>query len=87
MTRADGLRPIVEKLDREMSRLAARPSVTGADATALLSSWAELVEFLALGPRPELRACPFCGGIGMRAATRCGTCWRKLDPPAPPASA
>jgi hypothetical protein len=87
MRRTDGLRPIVENLDREMSRLLAHPSSEGADTTELLSSWAELVEFLALGPPPELRACPHCGGIGMRAATRCGTCWRKLAPPAPPASA
>ena len=88
MMPTDGLRPIVENLDREMSRFLAR-SLEGAstDATDLLSSWAELVEFLALGPPPELRACPFCGGVGMRAATRCGTCWRKLDPIAPLASA
>jgi hypothetical protein len=85
MMRTDGLRPIVEALDREMSRLLARPDV--ADTTALLSSWAELVEFLDLGPPPELRACPFCGSVGMRPATLCGTCWRKLEPPAPLASA
>jgi hypothetical protein len=84
MVRTNGLRRIVENLDREMSRLLARP---GADTTALLSSWAELVEFLALGPPPELRECPFCGSRGMRAATRCGTCWKKLAPSAPLASA
>lgn len=82
MMRTDGLRPIVENLDREMSRLLARPGGDGVDTTALLSSWAELVEFLALGPPPDLRACPHCGSVGMRAATRCGTCWRKLEPPA-----
>jgi hypothetical protein len=87
MTRTDGLRPIVEALDREMSRFRARPDAAGADTTALLSSWAKMVEFLALGPPPELRACPFCGRVGMRGATRCGTCWRKLEPPTPPASA
>lgn len=88
MRPTDGLRPIVERLDREMSRFFARsPEGASADATALLSSWAELVEFLALGPAPELRACPFCGGMGMRAATRCGTCWRKLTPPASRTSA
>ncbi len=83
----DGLRPIVEALDREMCRLAARPDVADADTTALLSSWAELINFLDLGPPPELRACPFCGSVGMRAVTRCGTCWRKLEPLAPLASA
>ncbi len=25
-------------------------------------------------------ACPFCGNRVMRAATLCGSCWRKLDP-------
>lgn len=84
MISTTGLRPIVEALDREMSRLLLRP---GADATALLTSWAELVEFLALGPPPDVRACPHCGGLGMRAATRCGTCWKKLVPSTPPASA
>jgi hypothetical protein len=80
----DGLRPIVEHLDREMSRFVARTrGAASADATELLSSWAKLVEFLALEPAPELRACPFCGGIGMKAATRCGTCWKRLDPPTP----
>jgi hypothetical protein len=87
MMRTDGLRPIVEALDREMSRFLARPDVAAGDTTALLTSWAELVEFLDLGPPPELRACPFCGSIGMRPATLCGTCWRKLEPPAPLASA
>jgi hypothetical protein len=87
MMRTDELRPIVEALDREMSRVVARPEAAGGDMTALLSSWAKLVEFLALGPAPELRACPYCGGIGMQAATRCGICWRKLEPPAPLASA
>ena len=88
MMPTDGLRPIVENLDREMSRFLAR-SLEGAsaDATDLLSSWADLVEFLALGPAPELQACPLCGSPGMRGATRCGTCWKKLDPSAPLASA
>lgn len=84
MMRIDELRPIVERVDREMVRLLAAP---GADTTALRSSWAALVELLALGPAPELRECPHCGSIGMLAATRCGTCWAKLDPSAPHASA
>lgn len=88
MMRTDGLRPIVENLDREMSRFVAGSGVPGgADPTALLSSWAELVEFMALGPPPELRPCPFCGATGMREASRCGTCWRRLVPPAAAARA
>ena len=85
MMGTDGLRPIVESLDREMSRFVARSG--DADVAGLLASWAALVDYLALGPPPELQACRFCGSIGMRAATRCGTCWRKLVPPAPAASA
>jgi Double zinc ribbon domain len=83
---ADGLRPIVEALDREMSRRLARGNVDGADTSALLAAWAKLVEFLALGA-PAPRECPFCGSIAMRAATLCGICWRKLEPPAPVATA
>jgi hypothetical protein len=87
MTRTNGLRPIVEALDREMSRLLARPDLASADTTELLSSWAELIEFLALEPPRELRACPYCGSVGVRGATLCGSCWRKLEAPAPLASA
>lgn len=86
--RTEGLRPIVEALDRAMSRFDARASDDAyADTSELLASWAKLVEFLELGPPPELRACPSCGRDGMRAATRCGYCWRKLEPLAPLARA
>ena len=88
MMRTEGLRPIVEALDRAMSRFDARASDDAyADTSELLASWAKLVEFLELGPPPELRACPSCGRDGMRAATRCGYCWRKLEPLAPLARA
>jgi hypothetical protein len=86
MIRSDGLRPIVEAVDRGISRLCASGGAPGDDA-ALLSSWAELVEFLALGPSPGLRACPICGSVGMREATRCGACWSKLEPASPIARA
>jgi hypothetical protein len=55
MTPTDGLRPIVENVDREMSRLLARPD---ADTSARLASWAELIEDLALGPAPVPPAPP-----------------------------
>lgn len=88
MLRTDGLRPIVEALDREMARLLARCHQAGpTDTTALRSSWAKLVDFLELGAPPELRECPSCGGVGMRTATRCATCWTKLEPTAPLPSA
>jgi len=44
------------------------------------AAWAEIVDVLALGPTPELRTCPTCGEIGMRAATRCMRCWSSLAP-------
>lgn len=87
MTSTDGPRPIVQALDHELTRFVSRASAAEADTAALLSAWATVVEFLALGPPPDLRACPFCGGVGMRAATRCGTCWRSLDPAAAEQSA
>ena len=31
------------------------------------------------GPDAARVACPFCGNRVMRAATLCGSCWRKLD--------
>ena len=49
----------------------------------LRAAWAEMIAVLALGPPPELRTCPTCGEIGMRAATRCVGCWSSL-PPLPP---
>ena len=50
--------------------------------SALLASWAKPVEFLTLEPAPDLaREYRFCGSIGMRAATTCGTCWRKRERP------
>jgi hypothetical protein len=86
MKKADDLRPIVEALDREMRARLALGNVSGADTSALLASWAALVDLLGLTPAPELRKCPFCGSIGVRGATSCRTCWRKL-PPAPLATA
>jgi hypothetical protein len=47
-------------------------------------AWNRLVRLLALGPAPALRACPSCGRMGMREATRCGSCWVSLTPPATP---
>ena len=85
--RPGDLRSIVEALDREMARLHVRGVVPGTYTVQLLGSWAKLVEHLALRPPPELRACPRCGGVGMRAATRCRSCWATLEPRAPAASA
>jgi hypothetical protein len=52
-----------------------------AAALTLRASWAGLVEILDVGPAPEVRTCPSCGNVGMRAALRCGYCWKALSPP------
>src|SRR5437899_2219184 len=77
----DALRAIVATIDREMSHLS-RPAESEGNRTTdeLRSSWAELVELLALGPAPEVRECPVCKHMGMREASRCGYCWTKLSP-------
>jgi hypothetical protein len=68
------LRAIVAAVDREVAQL------PGDATSALRRSWTELVALLALGPPPELRQCPVCGHVGMRAATLCGYCWTRLSP-------
>lgn len=84
----DGLRAFVEGVERDVALVARSASAQEApDVARLVASWGRLVDFLALGPAPELRACPHCGAIGMRAATRCGGCWRKLVPPGTEAAA
>jgi hypothetical protein len=80
MTNQDEVRSAVEGVSREVSR-ASDAGAMGATA-GLQASWKRLVELLALGPAPAYRTCPHCGATGMQAATRCGTCWEALTPPA-----
>ena len=91
------LRATIATIEREMARLppdegAGHGPANGLSAWAddggqgpphgvLRAAWADLVDQLALGPEPELRECPFCQHVGMRAATRCGHCWKRLTPP------
>ena len=75
------LRPLVATIDREMSRASEMDERENNRATRdLRSSWAKLVELLALGPAPDVRECPVCRRVGMRDATRCAYCWTKLSP-------
>lgn len=74
------LRIVIAAIDRELSLLPTSDDDAVAAIQPLRTSWAELVELLALGPAPETRQCPICGHLGMRAATRCGNCWNKLLP-------
>jgi hypothetical protein len=74
----DKLRVLVESFDREISLR--RSTTADPSADPLHAMWRELVEQLALGPAPETRKCPDCGGTGMRDASRCSHCWIKLQP-------
>ncbi len=82
MNSTDGIRAAVEAMSREMALLGKKDVAgEGADRDALRAAWTALVGELALGPAPEYRKCPYCGEVGMRAATRCGSCWKALVPP------
>jgi hypothetical protein len=65
---------------RELTAAVDTELAAGNPSTNLRTSWGELVALLALGSAPELRACPNCGELAMRAATRCSRCWSSLTP-------
>jgi hypothetical protein len=78
----DGVRLAVEAVDREFSILAEQAGASGGpELKDLRATWRRLVDVLALGPAPVMRACPHCGTLGFAAATKCGKCWRPLVPP------
>ncbi len=68
------LRVLVAAIENALSLLPATATAS------LVTPWNALVGALALGPAPEVRDCPSCGRVVMRAATRCGHCWSKLAP-------
>ena len=75
------LRTVVATIDGEISHLQRQVTSGGRPSlNALLSAWDDLVARLALGPEPEVRVCPVCKHVAMRAATLCGHCWTKLSP-------
>jgi len=67
------LRAAVEQVDREIAALPLPSSV-------LRGAWSQLVCELVLGPARPTRECPHCANVGMRDATLCGYCWKKLVP-------
>ena len=77
------LRATVTTIEREIARLPEPVAHIDGDSppNGLAAACADLVEQLALDPEPEVRECPVCQHIGMRAATRGGYCWTKLVPP------
>jgi hypothetical protein len=74
------LRNIVLTIDAVLGEMMkAPPGVLSESSLAELKlEWAKLVDVLALGPAPDVRACPTCGRTVMRQATRCGYCWKPL---------
>jgi hypothetical protein len=68
------LRATLASIETELARLSG-------PANVLRASVADLVQQLALGPEPDVRPCPTCQRIVMRAATLCGHCWTRLPPP------
>jgi hypothetical protein len=76
------LRIIVSDIDHELACLGRQASAAEhrSAVEALTVSWTRMTALLALGTAPELRQCPRCGSSGMRAATRCGSCWASLSP-------
>jgi hypothetical protein len=76
------LRATIAIIDNEIAHLPKRPSDDDSSdpRSRLRAAVADLVAQLALGPEPEVRECPVCKHIGMRAATVCGYCWTKLEP-------
>jgi hypothetical protein len=73
-----GIRALVDAVERDVSRLRADH---GDASAALVHSWAALVDWLALGPTPQVRGCPRCGSTVMLEATTCGYCWARPTPP------
>lgn len=82
------LRAIVSAIDRELSCLSQdAPAEEHRKATAaLITSWAELVELLAVDdPARSFRDCPVCRQSVRRQATECPFCREPLAvlPPGP----
>lgn len=75
------LRATMAALEREIRRLPGPGTEQGRDSPdALHAAFADLVAELALGPEPDVRECPVCQHVVMRAARRCGYCWNVLTP-------
>lgn len=59
---------------------AVRGGLDASVAGRLRTAFDRLSGALALGPEPAVRACPYCGSVGMRDAKLCGNCWTRLEP-------
>jgi hypothetical protein len=72
------LQAAVEKVERAIDGLS---QGFPESRSALHIAWSQLVRLLAPEPARATRECPRCGNVGMREATLCGYCWKKLVPP------
>jgi hypothetical protein len=72
------IRLAMASVEHELDRLPA--TAPGELQAGLRDAWRAFVTLLAVDPPHELRTCPECGSVGMRAATRCSHCWTKLSP-------
>ncbi|MBI5547454.1 MAG: hypothetical protein HY901_26530 [Deltaproteobacteria bacterium] len=77
-------RATVASAERELSLLPRQEATDDGKGTtsAHAASWADLVGQLALSPDLEVRECPICSHIGLRAVTICAYCCKKLTAPA-----
>jgi hypothetical protein len=78
------LRAMVASVEGELARFSGPVTAEFGKSPpdGLRAAWDKLVAQLALGPEPEVRECPVCHHVGMRAATVCGYCWTTLEAPA-----
>lgn len=76
--RADrDLRLAIDNVEKNLLALHDDPSSAPSGAVeAVRNAWQAVVERLALGPEPERRICPHCGGFVRREAIRCIHCWK-----------
>lgn len=81
MPNARALRLLLDEVNSDVAAVRSAASPSAAKLASLGASWDRLVALLDVPPAPEERACPHCGAMGMRAATRCGHCWERLIPP------
>lgn len=78
----DRLRTVVAEIGGEIACLSrdASPEDHRKATIALIASWAELVQLLAVDPVGGVRECPACEQLLSRSARQCRHCWELLSP-------
>jgi hypothetical protein len=70
------LRRAVAAVEKNLAELTT-PTQQSHAVEELRGSWRAFLVLLDLGPEPERRDCPFCGGPMRLLATRCVHCWKQ----------